>query len=127
MDPDREALKPYDLKNACERALAQFDGTHDNNMEHCVVSLRRDAMVGILEAARRDLARLEEKPKRASLGELVEVVKAAANVLRGSQTEFLLEAAAVLRAVGEFKREWEHVSTEEQGDKIAEKLWRSLP
>jgi len=55
----------------------------------------------LLQAARDKLAEQEAKPNRATLKELVEVCKAAANVLGGSQSAYLREAADILRALDE--------------------------
>jgi len=86
MDPDREALK---------RALW--------NVEHWK-PIEGETLMTLVAATKRDLARLEgEKPKKASLGELVEHLSQAALENQGSKSGVLdAEAAAVLRAVGEF-------------------------
>jgi len=133
-DPDREALR-----RKCEEIIESvrwaLEPPFVTGNDYIASARQRLGNCSIGVPARlicelRDLARLEgEAPKKASLGELADACESAvkANCSYNEREARLREAAAVLRAVGEFKQEWEHVSTEEQGDKIAEKLWRSLP
>ena len=97
MDPDREALREA---IRCFEDRAVPDPGDCSTVKDC----RYQHVALVVAAARRDLARLEgEKPKKASLGELVEHLSQAALENQGSKSGVLdAEAAAVLRAVGEF-------------------------
>jgi hypothetical protein len=105
MDPDREAPKP-----------CPFCGGEAIRMNRKYIACECGASARAnLWNARRDLARLEgEKPKKASLGELVEHVENSAKSLKPGMhyvvtnrtSDLDLQAAAVLRAVGEFRERW---------------------
>jgi hypothetical protein len=126
MDPDREAL---------EKALRRTDLPW-LNLDRVSVSVDTEWFNVIREAARRDLARLEEKPKRASLVELVGAVEHAykATLMDGEpddrlpfRGEHLKEAAAVLRAVGEFRVGVDDCETDGCRAYWADHLRRKLP
>jgi len=112
MDPDREALR---------KAIAKWRSYPSMTCEEEGV---------LLAAAERDLARLEgEAPKKASLGELVEALSdQGSNVANEmSWRTALNEAAAVLRAVGEFAKEWDKCDGDEEAAGCGFKLRGRLP
>jgi len=129
MDPDREALR---------RAIAKARHNMAETHSHVPCSFA-EMMNPIVEAAERDLARLEgEKPKKASLRELVDAFEKTIlhhypsehHGVPCSMCRLQQEAAAVLRAVGEFQSGMKNPATREEIDgssALAMKLYRSLP
>jgi len=110
MDPDREALR---------EGLRKYDSWAPSDEWRAVVA-----------AARRDLARLEgEKPKRATIDEMITALANHNGCIASlkHEAQALREAAAVLRAVGEFANDYRNAVTEAQGDEAAAKFLRSLP
>lgn len=75
-----------------------------------VILLRRDVHLTLVDAAKQELARREKEAPRVTVGEMVELVEAAAGGLlswdekRGDQFR---AAAALLRRLQEFKDDYE--------------------
>ena len=82
----------------------------------------------IMDAARRDLARLEAEPKRVSLAEMADACEAVGEFRSrpvGEIFELVQQAAAVLRAVEKLKRANEITGTPSR--ERVEEFLRSLP
>jgi len=95
MDPDREALR--------KAIVTPISLLRQND-----VLVPGEAWSTLVAAARRDLARLEGEPKKASLGELVECLQGHVDHALedcGGQSclPLFAEAAAVLRAVVDYR------------------------
>lgn len=133
MGTDRHGLADDKLGRAVSKLTSHIIGElqHHGSVNYTYPEFQ-EALRAVRDAARDEMTTKEaEKPKRASLGELVEALKnsaiSARQDSRGYDEILYEEAAAVLRAVGGFRVGMDDAESDQARIFAAVSLRRSLP